>query len=73
MSKKENLTKEVSPLEHEVITLIKEKEECRYGDVIKELRLSYSKGQETIYSLVSKGLIQFIGRSSKLKLATNAN
>lgn len=57
------------PKEKEILALLKEDEECIYGEIIKRTNLSYSKGKELIFSLISKGYIQYIGRSTKLKLA----
>ncbi|MCW3806147.1 hypothetical protein [Plebeiibacterium marinum] len=54
--------------EEKVIELLASKGECLYGDIIKELNLSYSVGQEVIFSLITKGLIQHCDKSSKLEL-----
>ncbi len=55
--------------EKEILALLKENKECIYGEIIKQTNLSYSKGKEVIFSLISKGYIQYVGRSTKLKLA----
>ncbi len=60
-----------NPAEKEIIMLLQNHEEYLYGNIIKELNLSHTKGQEHIYSLVSKGLIKYIGRTSKLELAVD--
>ncbi len=57
------------PKEKEILALLKEQEECIYGDIIKQTNLSYSKGKELIYALISKGFIKYKGRSTKLELA----
>lgn len=55
--------------EKEILALLNENKECIYGEIIKQTNLSYSKGKEVIFSLISKGYIQYVGRSTKLKLA----
>lgn len=56
------------PIEREVILYINKNEQCAYGEIIRNLKLSYTKGQEVIGLLVSKGYIKFIGRTSNLEL-----
>ncbi len=55
--------------EKKVIELLEEKGNYLYGDIIKDLNLSYRKGQEVIFSLISKGLIEHCNKSSRLQLA----
>lgn len=57
-----------NPTEKEILLFIDQKKQCRYGELFKSLNLSYRKGQELVYSLVSKGYLEFIGRSSDLQL-----
>jgi len=57
--------------EQAVLTLLEQKKECVYGDIIKELRISTSLGQQAIYSLIKKGIIRHKLRSSKLELNVN--
>ncbi len=54
--------------EEKVIELLEVKGNCWYGNIIKDLNLSYSKGQKVIFSLISKGLIKYCNKSSKLQL-----
>ncbi len=51
--------------------LLQNHEKYLSDNSIKELRLSYTKGQEHIYSLVSKGLIKHMDRTSKSELAVD--
>ncbi len=57
--------------EEKVIELLEEKGKYLYGDIIKDLNLSYRKGQEAIFSLISRGLIEHCNKSSKLQLVDN--
>nr|WP_319268853.1 hypothetical protein [uncultured Draconibacterium sp.] len=57
-----------NPFEKDILRLLEEKEKCVYGDIIKELRISARKGQESIYSLLNKGFVKHIDKSSYLKL-----
>ena len=70
-SKKEN-TIELSSIENKyekaVLALLQQKKACIYGDIIKELKISTRMGQQTIYSLISKGIVKHKQRSSKLEL-----
>ena len=54
--------------EKDILKLLEEKEECVYGDIIKDLKLSARKGQELIYSLINKGFVKRVDQSSYLKL-----
>lgn len=63
-----NLKKIKNPTERDILLLIDQNDKCRYGEILKRLNLSYRKGQEVIYSLVSRGYIEFVGRSSDLQL-----
>lgn len=56
-----------NPLEKKILNLLNEKGECLYGEIIKELRISSSKGQEAIFSLLKQGLI-IVDKSSSIKL-----
>ena len=75
MNKKDQHTEntiELSSIEnkHEkaVLKLLQKKETCIYGDIIKELKISVQLGQQTIFSLINKGMIKHKFRSSKLEL-----
>jgi hypothetical protein len=54
--------------EREILLLLKKKEKCLYGNIFKELNLSYSKGAELIFSLVKKGFIRNVGTTSYYEL-----
>jgi len=54
--------------ETEVLTLLKSKGVCMYGDIIKKLGISQTEGQQIIFSLLSRGLIRYQYRSSYLEL-----
>ncbi len=56
-----------NPLEKNILNLLTEKGECLYGEIIKELRISSSKGQVAIFSLLEQGLI-IVDKSSSIKL-----
>jgi hypothetical protein len=54
--------------EREVLILLKRKGKYVYGNIIKDLRLPVSKGQELIFSLISKGYIRHVDKSSFIEL-----
>lgn len=69
MSKKTIDIHEISnQFEKDILELLNEKEQCVYGDIIKELKLSARRGQESIYSLMNKGFVKHVDQSSYLKL-----
>ncbi|MFV0269154.1 MAG: hypothetical protein ACK5HT_18675 [Draconibacterium sp.] len=57
-----------NPYEKDVLTFLSRNGKCIYGDIIKELRISASKGQEAIYSLLNKGFIKHQDKSSYIEL-----
>ena len=57
-----------NPYEKDVLTFLSRNGKCIYGDIIKELKISASKGQEAIYSLLSKGFIKHQDKSSYIEL-----
>ncbi|WP_430809661.1 MULTISPECIES: hypothetical protein [unclassified Carboxylicivirga] len=59
--------------EKEILLLMKSKGTCVYGEIIRQTRLSYSKGKELIYSLLNKGYLRYVGRSTKLELAVGVH
>lgn len=67
-SKQIDLEKIKNPVEREILLLINENEQCLYGEIIRKLELSYTKGQELIYSLLTKGYIKYVERTPKLEL-----
>ena len=66
-----NKVKDFTDTELRIINYISEKRQCMYGDVIKNLKLSYIKGQQSIGSLVSRGFLRFVGTTSCLELDRN--
>ncbi|WP_297091416.1 hypothetical protein [uncultured Draconibacterium sp.] len=57
-----------NPFEKAILLFLKSNGKYIYGDIIKELKLPTAKGQESIYSLMQKGLIKHVDQSSYLKL-----
>lgn len=55
-------------IERDILLFLKKKGDTIYGDIIKELKLSTARGQETIYSLINQGFIKHKDKTSKLKL-----
>lgn len=55
-------------LEKDVLMYLDRKGKCIYGEIIKNLKLPNTKGQEVIYSLLNKGLIRHQERSSLIEL-----
>lgn len=60
-----------NPFEKDILKLLKEKEKYVYGDIIKDLQLSTTKGQESIISLIKRGFIKHVDKSSYLMLNVN--
>lgn len=55
--------------EKEILLLLKHQEQCIYGEIIRQTNLSYSKGKEIIFSLLNKGYVRYVGRTTKIELA----
>lgn len=55
--KKYNFFKFRDPEKQAIIDLLKEKENCTFGEIIKNLNLSSSRGSQIINELKSKGII----------------
>lgn len=55
--------------EKEILLLLKQQGQCIYGEIIRQSNLSYSKGKEVIYSLISRGYVRYVGRTTKIELA----
>lgn len=53
-----------NPFEKDILLHLKNNDKCIYGEIIKELKLSTSRGQEAIYSLLNKGFIKHKDKSS---------
>jgi DNA-binding MarR family transcriptional regulator len=70
MTEKEtiNLQDIQNPSEKDILMLLKKRGKCLYGEIIKELRISGTNGQEAIFSLIKKGLIKRIDKTSFIDL-----
>ncbi|MDX8341054.1 hypothetical protein SLH46_17780 [Draconibacterium sp. IB214405] len=66
-----DIQKITNPFEKDILKLLEEKEKYVYGDIIKDLKLSATKGQESILSLIKRGFIKHVDQSSYLKLNVN--
>jgi predicted transcriptional regulator len=55
--------------EKEILLLLKEQKQCIYGEIIRQTNLSYSKGKELIFSMLSKGYVRYVDRTTKIELA----
>jgi DNA-binding MarR family transcriptional regulator len=62
-----------NPYEKDILMYLDKKGKCIYGEIIKELQISASRGQEAIYSLLNKGLIKHKDRSSFIELNVELN
>ncbi|MBN1597728.1 MAG: hypothetical protein JW894_05500 [Bacteroidales bacterium] len=58
----------VSPEERKILLLLEEKGKYLYGNIFKELNLSATKGAELVLSLLSKGYIKNVGKTSFYEL-----
>ena len=54
--------------EKDVLMYLDQEGKCIYGEIIRNLKLSTTRGQEAIYSLMNKGLIRHKGKSSLIEL-----
>ena len=54
--------------EKDILLFLKDRGECIYGEIIKDLQISSARGQEAIYSLINQGYIKHMDRTSRLKL-----
>lgn len=66
--KKVHTSEITNPKELQILLLLNTKGACLYGNVFKELSISSTEGQHIIFSLLSRGLIQYQYRSSKIEL-----
>ena len=66
--KKVDISRVNNPYEKDVLTFLSRNGKCIYGDIIKELKISASKGQEAIYSLLNKGCIKHQDKTSYIEL-----
>ena len=66
-----DLEKIKNPVEREILLLIEENQQCLYGEIIRKLELSYTKGQELIFSLLTKGYIKYVEKTPKLELTAD--
>ena len=63
-----DIAKIENPYEKDILSFLNKNGRCIYGDIMKELKLSYSKGQEAIYSLLNKGFIKHRDNTSYIEL-----
>ena len=54
--------------EKDILSFLNKNGESVYGDIFKELRISATKGQTAIYSLLKKGWIRHKNRTSYIEL-----
>jgi len=54
--------------EKDILLFLKERGECIYGEIIKDLQMSSARGQEAIYSLINQGYVKHLNKTSRLKL-----
>jgi hypothetical protein len=54
--------------ERNILLLLKEREKVLYGNIPMEFKLSALRGSELILSLISKGYIRHVEKSSFLEL-----
>ncbi len=57
-----------NPFEKEILLFLKRKGKCIYGDIFKELKISGTRGQEAVYSLLTKGFIKHRDKTSYIEL-----
>ena len=57
--------------EKEVVKLLQNKGKCLYGDILKELEISATRGQSLIYNLIARGIIAHKNSTSYLHLNVN--
>lgn len=53
-----------TPEEQEVLLLLEKMDNCLYGNIFKELKIAHTKGAEIILSLIKKGYIKNVGKTS---------
>ncbi|MFV0592159.1 MAG: winged helix-turn-helix transcriptional regulator [Draconibacterium sp.] len=66
--KEVEINKMSNPYEKDILNFLKTNGKCVYGDIIKELKISATKGQEAIFSLINKGFIKHKEKSSYIEL-----
>jgi RecG-like helicase len=54
--------------ERKVLEFLQQKGRYLYGDIIRELNFSVTRGQEVIFSLISHNMIKHVDKSSYLEL-----
>ncbi len=60
-----------NPFEKKIITFLDKNGKCIYGEIFRELKIPTAKGQEAMYSLISKGLVQHVDKTSFVELTAN--
>ncbi len=68
-----NLEKIDNQTERNIIMLLKQEEQCMMGNILMQLKLSYSKGYKHINSLLSKNWISNTEKSPYFTLNIDIN
>ncbi|MCK3684872.1 hypothetical protein [Maribellus sp. YY47] len=63
-----DISKVSNPYEKDILSFLNANGKCIYGEIIKELKISATKGQEAIYSLIHKGHIKQANKTSYIEL-----
>jgi predicted transcriptional regulator len=66
--KKIDIKKVTNPDEKKILLFLHHRGKCIYGEIMKELQISSTRGQEAIYSLMTKGMVRHKDRTSYLEL-----
>ncbi|WP_167618929.1 hypothetical protein [Maribellus sediminis] len=72
--KESNIGNEVSiqninnPFEKDILLFLQQNGKCVYGDIFKALKISGRRGQEAVFSLLKKGLVKHMEKSSYIEL-----
>lgn len=68
----DNNKKELKNLENtfeiKIVKFLSKKGKCIYGEIFRELKIPTTRGQEAIYSLLNKGFVKHIDKSSYIEL-----
>ncbi len=69
-NKKIDLEEIDNPFEKKIVAFLSNKGKCIYGEIFRELKIPTTRGQEAIYSLITKGLVKHIDKTSYIELAS---
>jgi hypothetical protein len=67
-NKNNNIRKVENTFEKQIVTFLNKKGKCIYGQIFRELKIPTTRGQEAIYSLINKGVVKHIDKSSYIEL-----